>query len=110
MCLLALIYEGKLKSRDLAYNGRETRDKRPLGRDSDRGWCHLHNTVKIFWSYYILDYIRYKHLNWYGHVQRMNEERLLKKIGMESPWKKKKRKTCKFMDTGTNDWIEREGN
>ena len=26
-----------------------------------------------------LDYIRYKQLNWYGHVQRMNEERLPQK-------------------------------
>ena len=28
----------------------------------------------------ILDYIRYKQLNWYGHVQRMNEERQPRKI------------------------------
>jgi hypothetical protein len=28
----------------------------------------------------ILDYIRYKQLNWYGYVQRMNEERLPQKI------------------------------
>ena len=24
----------------------------------------------------VFDYIRYKQLNWYGHVPRMNEERL----------------------------------
>ena len=29
---------------------------------------------------YVLDYIRYKQLNWYAHVQRMDEERLLRKI------------------------------
>ena len=28
----------------------------------------------------VLDYIRYKQLNWYGHVQRMNEEKLPRKI------------------------------
>ena len=28
----------------------------------------------------VLDYIRYKQLNWYGHVQGMNEERLPRKI------------------------------
>ena len=28
----------------------------------------------------VLDYIRYKQLNWYGHVQRMNEKRLPLKI------------------------------
>ena len=27
-----------------------------------------------------LDYTRYKQLNWYGHVQRMNEEMLPQKI------------------------------
>ena len=26
----------------------------------------------------VLDYIRYKQLNWYGHVQRIDEERLKK--------------------------------
>ena len=28
----------------------------------------------------VLDYIRYKQLNWYGHVQRMEEERLPRKF------------------------------
>ena len=28
----------------------------------------------------ILDYIRYKQLNWYSHVQKMGEERLPRKI------------------------------
>ena len=28
----------------------------------------------------VLDYIRYKQLNWYGHVRRMNEEKLSRKI------------------------------
>ena len=34
-----------------------------------KGKMHIKNSV--------LDYIRYEHLNWYGHVRRMNEERLL---------------------------------
>ena len=33
---------------DLAYNRRKTRDKRPLGRDPDRCWCHCHTSVKHF--------------------------------------------------------------
>ena len=33
----------------LAYNRREIRDKRPLGRGPDRSWCHLH-TIKLSWS------------------------------------------------------------
>jgi hypothetical protein len=28
----------------------------------------------------VLDYIRYKQVNWYDHVQRMNEERLSRNI------------------------------
>jgi hypothetical protein len=28
----------------------------------------------------VLDYIRYKQLNWYGHVRRMNEVKLLQTI------------------------------
>ena len=31
-------------------NRRETRDKRQLDRESDRSWCHLHTSVKLFWS------------------------------------------------------------
>jgi hypothetical protein len=42
------MYEDKVKSSSLAYNRRETRDKRPLGRDSDRSWCHLHTSVNCF--------------------------------------------------------------
>ena len=29
---------------------RETRDKRSLGRDPDRSWCHRHTSVKVSWS------------------------------------------------------------
>ena len=40
------VYEGKVKSSRL--NLRETQDKRPLGRDPDRNWCHRHTSVKSF--------------------------------------------------------------
>jgi hypothetical protein len=43
-------YEGKVKSSSLAYNRRETRDKRLLGRDLDKSLCHLHTSVKLFLS------------------------------------------------------------
>ena len=38
-----------MKSSSLAYNRHETRDKRPLGRDS-RSWCHNHTSVKLSYS------------------------------------------------------------
>ena len=28
----------------------------------------------------VLNYVRYKHLNWYGHVKRMEQERLPRRI------------------------------
>ena len=39
-----------MKSFSLAYNRRETWDKRPLGWDPERSWCGLHTSVKLFWS------------------------------------------------------------
>ena len=44
------IYEAKVKSSNITYNWRETRDKRPLDKDPDRSWCHRHTSVKLFWS------------------------------------------------------------
>ena len=38
------------KVSDLAYNRRETRDNRLLGRDPGRSRCHLHTSLKLFWS------------------------------------------------------------
>ena len=37
------MYEGKVKNSSLAYNRSET-------RDPYRSWCHLHTSVKLFWS------------------------------------------------------------
>ena len=37
-----------MKSSSLVYNLRETRGKRPLGRDPDRSWWHLRTSVKLF--------------------------------------------------------------
>ena len=43
-------YESGLKS--FRPSLRETRDKRPLDRESNRSWCYLHTTcmIKLFWS------------------------------------------------------------
>ena len=38
------------KVHDRAYNWCETRDKRLLGRDPDRSWCHRYTSVKQSWS------------------------------------------------------------
>ena len=44
------IYKDKVKSSSLAYKQCETRDKRLLGRNPDRSWCHFYTSVKLFWS------------------------------------------------------------
>ena len=41
-------YEGKVKSSRPSL--RDTRDKRPLGRDPDRSWCHCYVSAKLSWS------------------------------------------------------------
>ena len=41
------------------------------------------------------------------------KKRYLEKFGMASTWKKKKKKqakTSKFVDAGSNNWNERDGN
>ena len=45
-------HRARWKVLGLAYNRRGTRDKRSLGRDTDRSWCHRHTTniIKLFWS------------------------------------------------------------
>ena len=48
----------------------------------------------------VLDYVRYKQLNWYGPVQRVDEESPSENVGMVPTWKTKKRKTLKFVDAG----------
>ena len=45
-----IMHDNKVKSSSLAKNRRETRDKRPLDREPDRSWCHLHTSVKLVWS------------------------------------------------------------
>ena len=40
-------YEDKVKSSSLPYNRCETRDKRPLGRDLKRSWCHRHTSMLL---------------------------------------------------------------
>ena len=58
----------------------------------------------------ILDYIRYKPLNWYGHVQRMDQERLPRRI-LEwcPPGKRRKgRSRNSWMQEVTTGMRERE--
>ena len=52
-----------------------------------------------------------KPLNWYVHVQRMDKERLPRKIfRVVSTWKTKKGKSSKFVDAGRYNRNERGGN
>ena len=57
----------------------------------------------------VLDYIRNKQLNWYGHVRIMNEEWLPRKtLEWCPPRKKEERETLKFVDAGVYSRNERE--
>ena len=52
---------------------------------------------------FVLDYIRYKKLNWYDHVRRMNEERLPRNSWIQEV-------TTGMREKGINnmEWIGRE--
>ena len=47
---IILPFRGQGEMFYLAWNRRETRDNRPLGKDPDRSWCHFHTSLKLFWS------------------------------------------------------------
>ena len=57
----------------------------------------------------VFDYRRYKQLNWYGQVQRMDQGRLPRRIRKVSTWKTKKGKTSQFLDAGGYNRDERGG-
>ena len=69
----------------------------------------------------VLDYVRYKQLNWYGHVQRMDQERLPRRILELCPLgrRKKGRPRISWMQEvttgmrergiGDMEWIDRKG-
>ena len=76
--------------------------------------------IIIKFDNYALDYIKHKQLNWYGHVQRMYEERLLEKFwnGVHLEEEKKGRPRNSWMQEVTTgmrekgiknmEWIDRE--
>ena len=65
------IYEGKVKISRPSL--RETRDKRLLGRDLNRSWCHCHTSLKLFLSQSMDPWSKRQH------------SRMLPSISME-PW------------------------
>ena len=58
----------------------------------------------------VLGYMRYSQLNWYGHVQRMDEERLPRKILESCPprRRRKRRPRNSWMKKGTTGMREGE--
>jgi len=52
----------------------------------------------------VLDYIRYKQLNWYGHVLRMDEERLPRKMLGRCPPGRRRRRRRK--ERPLNSWMQ----
>jgi hypothetical protein len=69
----------------------------------------------------VLDYIRYKQLNWYDHVQRMDQERLLRRILKWCPpgrrrkgrprnsWIQEVTTGMRARGIGCLEWVDREG-
>ena len=69
----------------------------------------------------VLDYIRYKQLNWYGHVQRMDQERLSRiilewcppgrrrKVWPRNSWMQEVTTGVRQRGIGDLEWIDREG-
>ena len=58
----------------------------------------------------VIYYIRYKDLNWYGHVQRWTKKGCLEDFRMVPTWKTKKGKTSEFLEAGAYNRNERAGN
>ena len=68
----------------------------------------------------VLDYKRHKQLNWYGHVQRMNQERLPRRIlkwcppgrrrkgRSPNPWMQEVITGIKGRGIGDLEWVDRE--
>ena len=68
----------------------------------------------------VLDYITYKQLNWYGHVQRMDQERLPRRILEWCPpgrrrkgrprksWMQEVTTGMREQGIGDLEWIDRE--
>ena len=64
----------------------------------------------------VLDYIRYKQLTWYGHVQTMNQERLPRRILEWCPPRRRRNSWMQEVTTGMRErgigdlkWVDREG-
>ena len=58
----------------------------------------------------VLDYIRYKQLNWYGHVQKMDEKSFSRRILEQCPpgIRRKGRRRNSWMQKDTIGMRERE--
>ena len=54
--------------------------------------------------------IRCKHLKCMVMCEELLRKVYLKNVGIMSAWKKNKGKTSKFVDAGSNNWNESEGN
>ena len=54
----------------------------------------------------LLNYILYKQLNWYGHVRRMNEERLVLIILEWCPLVRRRRRRIRRKGRSRNSWMQ----
>ena len=54
----------------------------------------------------VLGYLIYKQLNWYGHVRRINEERLPRKILEWCPLGERRRRRIRRKGRSRNSWVQ----
>ena len=63
----------------LAYNRHNTQDKRLLGRDLDRSWCHRYTSVKLSWSHPMDPWTEWQHthmlppMSWVSHQSQARQ-------------------------------------
>ena len=69
----------------------------------------------------VLDYIKYKQLNWYGHVQSMYQERFPRRIlewcppgrrrkeRLRNSWMQEVTTGMREREIGDLEWVDREG-
>ena len=54
----------------------------------------------------VLDFVRYKQLNWHGHMRTTRRKAISNNFGIVYTWRKKKGMSSTFVVAGSNKWKE----